>query len=97
MKGVVDSMIIIKDDVMGIAEKILLLIEKDGYDIEEMPPEELGELVDEYLARFYDCINEDEEVFEQLLEDEEDDFKRFYKDFTWNVRNKDIHMNKYLN
>lgn len=62
-----------KEEIIKLAEEILFLIKKDGYDIEDMTQEEVNELIDKYLASLnmenLDELMELEETEDFLLEE----------------------------
>ncbi|KAJ53694.1 hypothetical protein CTM_00455 [Clostridium tetanomorphum DSM 665] len=86
-----------KDEVIKLAEEILSLLKVNGYNIEQMTPEEVSKLVDEYLKDMYeDFIDSHEDIFREI-EFSYESFEDFYKTFTKSVRNKEIHIESYLN
>ncbi|WP_125152675.1 hypothetical protein [Clostridium rectalis] len=90
-------MMLKKDEVIKIAEEILCLLQINGYNIEQMSPEEVGELVDEYLNDLYqDFIENYDNIYEEYT-CSYDNFEDYYKDFTKKFRNKSIHIDDYLN
>ncbi|WP_027625926.1 hypothetical protein [Clostridium lundense] len=86
-----------KDEVIKLAEEILCMLQINGYNIEQMTPEEVSKVVDEYLKDMYEEFDEDYgDIFS------EDDisyqsFEDFYKGFTRSLKNKDLHIESYLN
>lgn len=86
-----------KDEVMKLAEEILCLLQVNGYNIEQMTPEEVSEVVDEYLKDMYDdFIDSYGDIFSEY-EVSCESFEDFYKGFTKSIKNKDVHIESYLN
>lgn len=102
-----------EEEIIKLAEEILLLIKKDGYDIDNMTSEQINELIDKYLNNLnMDNLNMDnlDEIMDLrhtedfLLEEynyevKKDDFLEFYDEFTKNIKNNNIHKKekKYIN
>ncbi|AVP54026.1 hypothetical protein K144313037_19670 [Clostridium tetani] len=89
-----------KEEIIKLAEEILFLIKKDGYDIDDMTQEEVNELIDKYLASLnmenLDELMELEETEDFLLEEynygvKKHGFLKFYDEFTKNIKNNNIH------
>lgn len=96
-----------EEEIIKLAEEILFLIKKDGYDIDNMTSEQMNELIDKYLNNLnMDNLDEimDLRHTEDLLLEEynyevkKDNFLEFYDEFTKNIKN-DIHKKekKYIN
>ncbi|AAO36681.1 hypothetical protein K144316041_21290 [Clostridium tetani] len=97
-----------KEEIIKLAEEILFLIKKDGYDIEDMTQEEVNELIDKYLASLnmenLDELMELEETEDFLLEEynygvKKHGFLKFYDTFTKNIKSNNIHKQekRYIN
>ncbi|KGK87915.1 hypothetical protein [Clostridium sp. HMP27] len=88
----------VEEEVKKIAEEILCMLVVDGYNIDIMTKEEVGQLVDRYLQEIYDDYLNDDNYNEACVEEEAyDGFESFYKNFTTKVKEKNIHMEEYLN
>ena len=97
-----------EEEIIKLAEEILFLIKKDGYDIDNMTSEQMNELIDKYLNNLnMDNLDEimDLRHTEDLLLEEynyevkKDNFLEFYDEFTKNIKNNNIHKKekKYIN
>lgn len=88
----------VEEEVKKIAEEILCMLVVDGYNIDIMTKEEVGQLVDRYLEEIYDDYLNDDNYNEACFEEENyDGFESFYKNFTTKVKEKNIHIEEYLN
>lgn len=88
----------VEEEVKKIAEEILCMLVVDGYNIDIMTKEEVGQLVDRYLQEIYDDYLNDDNYNEAWFEEENyDGFESFYKNFTTKVKEKNIHIEEYLN
>lgn len=96
-----------EEEIIKLAEEILFLIKKDGYDIDNMTSEQMNELIDKYLNNLnMDNLDEimDLRHTEDLLLEEynyevkKDNFLEFYDEFTKNIKNN-IHRKEknYIN
>lgn len=99
-----------EEEIIKLAEEILFLIKKDGYDIDNMTSEQMNELIDKYLNNLnMDNLDEimDLRHTEDLLLEEynyevkKDNFLEFYDEFTKNIKNnihrKELHKLKRKN
>lgn len=83
----------VEEEVKKIAEEILGMLMVDGYNIDIMTKEEVGQLVDRYLQEIYDDY-----YCEACFEEETyDGFESFYKKFTTKVKEKNVHIEEYIN
>lgn len=88
----------VEEEVKKIAEEILCMLMVDGYNIDIMTKEEVGQLVDRYLQEIYDDYLYDDNYCEACVEEETyDGFESFYKKFTTKVKEKNIHIEEYIN
>lgn len=86
-----------KDEVIKLAEEILCMLQINGYNIEQMTPEEVSKVVDEYLKDMYEEFEED---YGDIFSEDDisyQNFEDFYKGFTRGLKNKDLHIESYLN
>lgn len=89
----------VEEEVKKIAEEILCMLVVDGYNIDILTKEEVGKLVDRYLQEIYDDYLDDNNYYYDSLFEEEiyDGFESFYKNFTTKVKEKNIHIEEYIN
>ncbi|MBM7870147.1 hypothetical protein JOC70_001617 [Clostridium pascui] len=88
----------VEEEVKKIAEEILCMLVVDGYNIDIMTKEEVGQLVDRYLQEIYDDYLNDDNYNDTCFEEETyDGFESFYKNFTTKVKGKNVHIEEYLN
>jgi hypothetical protein len=91
-------MLKVEEEVKKIAEEILCMLVVDGYNIDIMTKEEVGQLVDRYLQEIYDDYLDDDNYCDACLGEETyDGFEGFYKNFTTKVKEKNIHIEEYIN
>ena len=85
-----------KDEVIKLAEEILSSLQINGYNIEQMTPEEVSKVVDEYLKDVYeDFVDGYDDIFSEY-DTSCESFEDFYSGFTKNIKNKDIHIESYV-
>lgn len=87
----------VEEEVKKIAEEILCMLMVDGYNIDIMTKEEVGQLVDRYLQEIYNDYLDDSYCEASLEEEAYDGFESFYKNFTTKVKEKNVHIEEYIN
>ncbi|MBE6064708.1 hypothetical protein [Clostridium cochlearium] len=97
-----------REEIIKLAEEILFLIKRDGYDIDNMTSDQMNELVDQYLNNLnidnldeFMSLNyaEDFLLEEYNYEIKKSGFLQFYDEFIKNMRINNIHKQekKYIN